>query len=61
MTFRFFSDPERKTYTIISFAESMETKRKPSCNALTKGGEKRPRRLSNADLISSSPTTSDLF
>jgi len=39
----------------------METKRKPSCNALTEGSEKRPRRLSNADLISSSPTTSDLF
>ena len=39
----------------------METKRKPSCNTLTEGSEKRPRRLSKADLISSSPTTSDLF
>ena len=38
----------------------METKRKPSFDALTEGREKRPRRLSNVDLISS-PTTSDLF
>lgn len=37
------------------------TKRKPSYNALTEGIEKRPRRLSNADLISSSRITSDLF
>ena len=38
----------------------METKRKPSRDALTEGREKRPRKLSNVDLLSS-PTTSDLF
>ena len=46
VTFRFVGDPEHKTYMIYLSPE---------------GSEKRPRRLSNADLISSSRITSDLF
>ena len=40
MTFRFLFDSKTRL-KVIPFAESIETKRKPSCNALTEGRERK--------------------